>query len=1439
MKNVRFSHACILFVFSIFSFAFGQDFLDGDRYGNKTKNLAVLSSIIETPVFTELFAKKQQEIGSFSVKVPDFLGVSHDEGNAILALLGIDVNLAWARMLPSKKEQAKMLHERKLTPGFAAALNNLASEIVASADTVTQDFTVSQDLKDFIQKAVDAKWRLMIRSTGKEDSQQISNAGGNESFANISPTVPDVIKALLGVIASYVKPKSVGQRLDVGDKTAFDAPFIPVLVQRMISEEINGAQENSDIPTGCVVFTKEPNGKVEDVTLIQASPGHNENVVQNGIVDSFLVDKHDTIFSVIKVKPDRLVPAEHEGWFGLERKMNPGTLQKRPSLTTRMTKAVAFVARHIHTVYKEPVDIELVVDRAAKAIYLVQTRPLQQEVHQVQQQPNYIGDLEKYSNTISCSMIYGGNGSVIDITERDQVIIADNLNDALDIFLDPKIGKDKTKAVIVAHGAESTSHAATIFRGAGIAIFCCDFVPQIEELLSVGLSARFLIDVQQEKIVDVSDNNTLVAMPYEDLKANSVIREGFLTYPLPLQVSITNKRTEPSGPWQQNPALMGKSFKELIDILKKGEEPDAIKALHQLMVMARDTLDATNAVSLGIQVDTNVQRLYKAILSCSRGVLNALQYSPCSLQRLFAIKPLEALFFQQTNERIVGAFSVTTIMKEIQEHNEFIERYLKPLKDKGLISDRLEKNSTILAIARKGFMCATTYALGTDWITFLDALLAQEENIKRLEELWGFITDLDMQSTWINLCFAPCGSQVDQFEKLYNDFIQVKASLATCTTMTQTIRSCDISLLEDPKNFDKQFKVLVDTVVNPVCEQTFLDILSDEKTPQLHTLAALAVFSAAVAVYDKSIKAVKGSTQYDNARKVVYVDRMLDTYLSFFETWSSLVTDPSAWDRASRVTRDDYFSMIKSSFSRIKRAYISDTITPEQLDKALKPSREFSCDAAVFDAKTAYERHEPKTFEDFFTLCHQNLEKIKKYLVKKKIDFSCVKKSDLMTLFETQKPKAQRYSFDFTDVAFTSQGVMVGYNIPLNNHAAFVAIQFAKEGLEVTLKMLGESKDHNYRWEFIYMALLLSSEINNIPIISSRINNQMLEVIRKVTSKDQIDVVWQDIIRSLDGSNNSAVAWGKDNLDTFCKQKKQLSSKQKKAMIKLLESNSGNFIYNSPGAMTLLGDGWLKSTIDDIVANKKDLSLLEKMLSNASLCQKIKDSYLPSLLKGVSQNKKLAHILVQKEAIWLEIQKNESEAKAILDTLLAPNGALNQQEIRLLFAHKHIFAFLESQGYLPRVFAGFDTYFANNWDMNLWFESIINSSGLDKKKFLALLVTHECKETLEGILRNNKLLFSHADIVAARKRAQKENKQEITEILKNLEVESSFIRGSMRSILGKCHTFKEYMSSNHRWMKWILASSLGAGVYEVWNNRSLIQGLFQKVPTLLKGVIKK
>lgn len=363
-------------------------------FGYKAANLMVLKNFI-----TKLSTIKKTT--DYTVQIPEFAVISsHEVQQFLRKKSGLALKKSWKKLLQKYSPAARnqFIESKKFSSNFLHDLKTELEQTVArlftknkSPNTV-QDFFVGfkqqtrNELHKVIQAAKALNKKLVVRSTGKEDTESLANAGGNNTVLNVEPTVCALVTALTNVVASYFCSRSLIQRLNAGDPTLFDAPFTPVLVQLMISEEHN-TNEPSNITRCGVMFTEEPEGATSknmrsvdgklgptsSITLIQASYGLNEGVVNSTVpVDTFYVDETGITHAVIRKKNFRLVPSSTSG--NTEQQLNPIELIEAPALQQPAITALKLLATALENFYQKPMDVEFVIDDAKKIIYIVQAR---------------------------------------------------------------------------------------------------------------------------------------------------------------------------------------------------------------------------------------------------------------------------------------------------------------------------------------------------------------------------------------------------------------------------------------------------------------------------------------------------------------------------------------------------------------------------------------------------------------------------------------------------------------------------------------------------------------------------------------------------------------------------------------------------------------------------------------------------------------------------------------------------------------------------------------------------------------------------------------------------------------------------------------------------------------------------------------------------------
>jgi len=551
-------------------------------YGYKTTNLEELRKILKKLTLTTFL----QSYKGVTYEVPTFIGISSDKVKKYLNTKKLDIDgkkltisEAWSQAIAkvSDAEKAKSLADKNLPEKFKAEIKKIEQAIknifitqalaATDLDTLFGAPIKPPTLTKFLFDAKTSNLKLMARSTGKEDTPELANAGGNETIGNVNPDIKSVLTALgqgptdphtgeekLGVVSSYFGIKSFTQRIKAGDPTIYEEPPTPVLLQVMIGETAGG-----EIPACGVLFTEEPEGGIArdlkkdaqtgqflttGITRTECSYGLNEGVVNSMVpVDVYYIDRNKTLDSVIR-KKDKRVIAIAQGIDIVKNKDEKNTKESsivnQPALSKAELTALKTLSDYLEFYYRRPMDVEFVVKKKnltdkSRTIYIVQARPIVNNDKKIQ--PSYIFDLTQFPEQAPGEVIGSAGGALRLVSNEKECVITDTLKEALEVYDKfPKEKSEKVACIIVKDMAPATSHEATQFRTYQKAVICIPNVNQIKSWLQTGKAV--LVDLQQETAVVWNGNKNIDTV----ITAGIVLKEGWINYPIPMKLSLDDRK---------------------------------------------------------------------------------------------------------------------------------------------------------------------------------------------------------------------------------------------------------------------------------------------------------------------------------------------------------------------------------------------------------------------------------------------------------------------------------------------------------------------------------------------------------------------------------------------------------------------------------------------------------------------------------------------------------------------------------------------------------------------------------------------------------------------------------------------------------------------------------------------------------------------------------
>ncbi|MBA3815459.1 MAG: hypothetical protein H0X29_02875, partial [Parachlamydiaceae bacterium] len=451
------------------------------KYGNKTANLQRLANNFQ--------ANSAVNSSTQAVMIPKFRGIAHQNVLEFIQQNFPEFNYLWSQFTSHMEIEGSSIE--------------LASEIlikiqagIKQAFSTSETFPPEADIAEFVK----LNKKMIVRSTGKEDTLKVANPGGNDSIDSVPPTRKHICAAIGEVVASYFSARSLGQRQASGDDITQD-PFMPVLLQVMVVEN-HGDMPTSkvayaNIPASGVMYTTEGSLGTEGVVQISAGFGGADGIVTGSMPSDIFYKQGDFLHGIVKDKPLRRAPGEAGKLANVE---NPPEIVRIPSLTQLQINHLADIGNHLQEIYGFPLDIEWTIDRNTGVLYLLQARPI---AHQERIQPSYIEPekIKELENLQQVIVAEAGGGSVRILNQKN-AFTCQTAKNGVDKYLANL--KHKPEAIFIAEPSAPNSHEAGFCRERGIPLI---YLPgnQYKATLSLLKTHHLLLDTQEGFIAQVPD----------------------------------------------------------------------------------------------------------------------------------------------------------------------------------------------------------------------------------------------------------------------------------------------------------------------------------------------------------------------------------------------------------------------------------------------------------------------------------------------------------------------------------------------------------------------------------------------------------------------------------------------------------------------------------------------------------------------------------------------------------------------------------------------------------------------------------------------------------------------------------------------------------------------------------------------------------------------
>jgi hypothetical protein len=1142
-----------------------NDYAVGQGYGYKTANL------VELKMLTEAFNTYKR---TPLLAVPEFKGIASAQIKKVLRDVGFDCAARWAEVVA--KLASDTMTTKTFSPAFLAARETFSTEFQAAWQRVVgayaaqeatrlNTFFATDGLDELVASVTAAGSRFMVRSTGKEDTAELANAGGNESIANVAPDVPALLEAIGSVVLSYFGLKSLTQRLSLGDETVkLPEVFTPVLLQTMVGEGAHDAQ-----PPRCgVMFTQEAEGAIQQdgatynttgITLIQAAYGHNEGVVNSIIpVDTYYVmDKPDSdevsVYPVVRNKIDRLVPQPG----GMVRIVNSKQLAKTSALTRAEIMTLKEFAWALEAYYDCAMDVEFVVKDGR--VFIVQARPI---VHKPRDlEPSYVVNTETLTS-VKGSTIGAAGGAVRIITQSAQILVAPTIGSALDAYLKSSFNRAAVQAIVVGAMAPSTSHEATTFRNEGKPVLYIPDYERLKPMLDEGIT--LLVSPQQNAVFQApviagdaasvgggmseskggeADDDAMVS-PLSGLP----IRQGWISYPVPRALSlnlqlmgcaVNVKRGQAKKTRMQAERA---EASELLHAMKTGSQSQVKSACARYMAQLAEKLaDPTAAGTF----KTELQTVFDAAVSLCKDIVTVATIEPAApdyTARLLPIRMLEALTYQHLDAQdVMQALSFGPLRKALKQEKTIA-------RDLVGAGGGVAAGAATAEVVRFGSDLARDYyvqlkkmekimyapAVKTQWAALIK-FLAEEvsaDGIKQLAQLVADLNTFNLLPLWLHTSFMDIGQALQQptpaackaaivqqcsawQQALGTDFLKQLAA------KQKLIAQTTLGAFDDPGRYKAAHAAFK--------RDLFLFFVSAEfqagfrAASKLERCAATQVMSAFTQLFDLIIKEVEGNQAWPLENKLREFKTMLIDYNALLMAWYALL--PAGAIRFGSSLAPDYFAGIDSVLNRAAEFTAAD----------LRPTPGFNVSAWTLGSAThlgltpgtaVLRVGRPMTGEDVFTTIHQNILVVIGALTRE-AGATDMQRPELLQVVEGMLHRiasapSVRQGRDITIPPFTmvraevdDQSISMSYNSPLRNHSLQIALRYepvtkrAVEHVALTLQFYGRA---SARWKDIAALSMLLDALQVASIDSLELLATGVTVTLNITEQANVATVQEALV---------------------------------------------------------------------------------------------------------------------------------------------------------------------------------------------------------------------------------------------------------------------------------------------------------------------------------------
>ncbi len=363
--------------------------------------------------------------------------------------------------------------------------------------------------------------------------------------------------------------------------------------------------------------------------------------------------------------------------------------------------------------------------------------------------------------------------------------------------------------------------------------------------------------------------------------------------------------------------------------------------------------------------------------------------------------------------------------------------------------------------------------IATEWKQFAMLCCRSEDTTFQLAQLIKFNLKNHITADWINNLSLSQDqlSANHELKKMRDNSVKVSAELASIDIEnTRTIMGIweqNIPLWSDPKKFQTLWNEFHREFLRLFDKHNYSSILSN--TSQKIILKTIQDLTE---IFDRTIKAVKGSCEYNPNYQLTNFVILLEHYRRVMNKWVSYVPDSLFINWNKNIAEARNSNLKKTILSNIKKRFeeLSQSSDVDQLN----PSGDFCVASAKIGNTATFTRQFVEvsvTLEDMFTLFHQNILTSLTILSPTKLNYSQFPEiiQPFLNEFRTLKTRPvtnvyggtyeSEHPLEFLSATHEYPIISIDYNLPLRNHALKFIIEHNQQTQQTYLhaKFFGQN----------------------------------------------------------------------------------------------------------------------------------------------------------------------------------------------------------------------------------------------------------------------------------------------------------------------------------------------------------------------------------------------